>query len=77
MSMNQITKVDGYSYKAPDKMPFYNDKFKSCNEAVCNKKLVAQEKASCSCFYYKKFALGKIIQASGNQHIHMITVFSL
>jgi hypothetical protein len=60
--MNRITKVDGYSYKMPDRMPYYNDDVKSCKDALCNKKLIAHEKADCPCFYYKEFALGKIIQ---------------
>ncbi|KAI6175909.1 hypothetical protein M3Y97_00741700 [Aphelenchoides bicaudatus] len=62
ISFNQITKVDGFTYKPPDKMPYYNSDFKSCDQALCHKKSVAEGKTECPCFYYKKFGLGKIIQ---------------
>jgi hypothetical protein len=61
ISMNQVTKIDGFSYRHPDQMPYYG-KFSSCDDALCNKEAVAEGRAECSCFYYKKFALGKIIQ---------------
>lgn len=73
ISMNRITKVDGFSYKPPDRIPFHNKDFKSCEQTLCNRENVA-EGEECPCFYYKKFELGKIIQV--NTTLGVIVIYT-
>ncbi|KAI6187101.1 hypothetical protein M3Y98_00205900 [Aphelenchoides besseyi] len=62
ISVNQKTKVDGYSYKAPSNMPIYSNYTRTCADDPCNKQAVAEGRADCRCFHLKQFSLGKIIQ---------------
>ncbi|KAI6239711.1 hypothetical protein M3Y99_00564000 [Aphelenchoides fujianensis] len=62
ISINQKTKVDGYSYKSPSNIPFYSNHTRTCADDPCNKRAVAEGRAECRCFHLKQFGLGKVIQ---------------
>ncbi|CAD5220486.1 unnamed protein product [Bursaphelenchus okinawaensis] len=62
ISMNALTKVDGFTYAAPEGIPYFTENLKSCNDKDCNRKNVALGEMECKCFHYKQIGYNKIVQ---------------